>query len=296
MPGGLPLIDGFLDQQAFSLALHELDRVMADCNGCPPSSNLTLLHAELMMLSDDQIGLEDIEAKLRSAAATDPGNVKAHLELANFIDGWLDQPEGARDCFHQGLIQARRNLQGAYVDLYATLPPGSQASKEIRKQALLALPEIEADLQPGISMLPGQFISQLMTDKPRVVKRDGPSVGPGNQESFERHKKAVEAAGGYVFAPPRTGSNCHGCTFDKGESEIPETEIRDRILPDNYAQINLQHDEQARACDVIVYGRWCLRTSPESRPLWGRLGGLSTQHGPVRPGSERVAGATAKGL
>ena len=77
-------------------------------------------------------------------------------------------------------------------------------------------------------------------DKPLDQDRDA-------MERNMRHEKKV----GKALAPPRSGCNCHGYTFDKGTSQISEADVFKKILPDNYKQVE---NKKVRICDVVVYG------------------------------------------
>jgi len=248
------LIEGLLDQLNFARAAAELEAVLGRAGPAVPSSNLLLLQANLLMLSDDSHTLGDIEDRLKSAVAANPQDAAAQLELGLFLDGWRDRPEDAEPMFRAAYGAARANLGDALVGLFQHLPPASPESVHLARDARAFLPEIACQLQIPVWATLDETLYQLVTDAGRPINHTTTPVGPGAAESFERQKKLVEDAGGYVFAPARTGANCHGYTFDRGESEIPEAQVRDTILPDNYTRVDLAQGAQADVCDVIVYG------------------------------------------
>jgi hypothetical protein len=95
---------------------------------------------------------------------------------------------------------------------------------------------------------------ELITDKGRKVKaKTGPATSlesdQGAAARYTKAKQKVEGVGGKALEGPRSGSNCHGFTFDKGGSEIAEDDVR-TILDDNYAKVTRT---EAHICDVVVY-------------------------------------------
>jgi hypothetical protein len=133
-------------------------------------------------------------------------------------------------------------------------------------------------------------VGDRVTDKDQVVprKEEKPRDLANDktaQEQFEKGKAKVIKAGGRVIAEPRTGANCHGYTFDKGDSNINETDVAEKILPDNYTK---KKPEEAEICDVVVYDAasgkpehsgLVVEIGPDHKPSrivskWGPNGGI----------------------
>jgi hypothetical protein len=75
----------------------------------------------------------------------------------------------------------------------------------------------------------------------------------------KRDAEKLGKHGGHRVDDPKVnghGANCHGTTFDRGCSDIPEAQVR-IILRDNYAKLHAKTEtdrQRCSVCDIVIYG------------------------------------------
>ena len=98
----------------------------------------------------------------------------------------------------------------------------------------------------------GQY--KLVTDGGNSVEHDFVAREPlPVDERYYKLKNKVENDGGYMLDASR-GYNCHGFTFNGGQSEVKESFVP-IILKDNYNEVMVATGAKAEIGDVIVYSQ-----------------------------------------